>query len=314
MPFDLAVTFEALDVLYGPLAADAGLSWSCELDGRAHRWVFADELRLKQVLVNLVSNAIKYNRDGGSVALRCGFISFPDATHERLRFEVRDTGRGIAPEAIGTVFTMFERGEHDDDDAVPGTGLGLAISRSIVRMMGGDLEVESAMGEGSCFSFEVELTLTGPAFAAGGSARRGADAADLTGRTVLVAEDNHMNAQIVEHVLEKRGAKVELAENGRVALDLFAASPCGYYDLVVMDVRMPVMDGYAATRALRALDRDDADVPIVALSANAFEDDVTRSLAAGMDRHLAKPLDVAALDRALRELLDGTGKDDDHVG
>lgn len=303
---DLGEETRKIESLMRPQAEAKPLRFTVENAFTGPR-VMVDVLRLHQVLVNIVGNAIKFTPAGGDVTVRLEPLPGDGADASRLRFAVTDTGIGITPEARSRIFTAFEQGSKHTTAAYGGTGLGLAISSRLVQMMGGSLEVDSRPGQGSTFFFELTVLhapatktpTSNPAPAADGDF-------DVTGRRVLVAEDNLLNREIAETLLTMRGFTVESAENGRQALDMFAASAPGYYDAILMDIRMPVMDGLEATRLIRTLGRPDSrGVPIIAMTANAFDEDMKQSLASGMSDHLSKPIDVDHLMEVLQSCLDG---------
>ena len=242
---------------------------------------------LQKILANLFSNAIKYNRPGGSIetSLREVKRTGDTVTYE---FRVRDTGIGMSQEFIEhQLFRPFAQEDTAARFRYGGTGLGMSIVDRLVRRMNGTITVESRQGEGTCFTVTLPFRLD----PAGGRPEQEAPAADIRGRKLLVVEDNELNMEIAEFVLERAGAIVEKARNGKEAVDLYEASPAGTYDAILMDLMMPVMDGYAAARAIRASARADAAaIPIIAMSANAYAEDVQKCLAAGMNAHLGKPL------------------------
>lgn len=302
--FDVNRMMEAIEVVYAPLAEQSGLHWDIDTDGGGDADLVGDELRLKQVLVNLISNAIKYNKPGGSVSVSMESLA-RDEMGQTLRFAVVDTGIGISDDDLSSVFEPFERVGTSTLREVAGTGLGLPIAKAICDAMGSRLQVESSLGRGSRFWFDVRLRH------ASAIERRNRELdseavvpVDLTGRHVLVAEDNAINALVLQHLLEERGAQVDVGSNGKQAVERYYASSEGYYSLILMDVRMPLMDGYEAARRIRASKRADAStIPIAAVSANAFAEDERRSLDAGMNAHVAKPIDAKAFDRTIERLL-----------
>jgi CheY-like chemotaxis protein len=274
-----------------PGAAEKGLALSCTVSEAVPAWVMADPMRLRQVLTNLVSNAIKFT-EAGEVAVRVGHA--PDGGGE-LRVEVEDTGIGIAPAQQERIFEEFVQADTALTRRAGGTGLGLAISRQLVELMGGSMRLRSVPGMGSTFGF----TIAAPA--AGGpeeAARPGpaGDAASLPPLRVLLAEDNATNQDLVKAYLRDAGHSVEVVTNGTGAITAAAA---GRFDVVLMDVQMPGVDGLAATRAIRDMPGPAGRVPIIALTANAMPSDRDACFAAGMSDYLAKPIDVAALHRAL---------------
>ncbi|WP_248921749.1 ATP-binding response regulator [Olsenella intestinalis] len=271
--------------------------------------VLCDASRLDRVLLNLVSNAYKFTPEGGSVTVTLSQIGRAHEGRARFEVRVRDTGIGMSEEFARRVFEPFEREQTSTVSGVEGTGLGMAITKSIVDLMGGTIDVTTAPGKGTEFVVELDLELAPEPDLAMAPAEASASApTDFSGRRVLLVEDNEINRDIATLILRDLGFEVESAENGRIALDAMAAAEPGHFDVVLMDVQMPVMDGFEATRAIRALDDPvRAAVPIVAVTANVFVEDVQVALDAGMDAHLPKPLDVPMLVDVLGELLDGRG-------
>ena len=270
------------------------------------RPVCLDGLRFSQVLLNIIGNAIKFTERGGSIVAGARFVGEKDGV-AFVRFSVKDTGIGIAPEAIKRIFRSFEQASKNTSMQYGGTGLGLAISGNMVRMMGGTLEVKSRPGEGSEFYFTLPLP-----FAEASDlpvTRQPVDHVssgthDFSGRRVLVVEDNEMNRDIARELLEMHGFMVETAANGKLAVEAFASHPSGYYDAILMDVRMPVMDGLEATKHIRISGRADArSVPIIAMTANAFDEDTRESIQSGMNGHLSKPVDIRLLLGTLAEYI-----------
>lgn len=259
-----------------------------------------DELRLKQILMNLLSNAVKFT-EKGCITLT---IRIRRATGEmdEVTFSVKDTGKGMSKEFMTHLFTPFTQ----EDDSVAatygGSGLGLSIAKSFVDMMGGSIAVSSQPGIGSEFTVTLLLQRAKHTAQKAAQIQEAESVCSFAGKQMMICEDNELNAEIVEAILKSYDIKVDWAENGKIGVELFQQSPPGYYDMIFMDVRMPLMDGYEATRAIRALERPDArKVPICALSANAFSDDIVQSLEAGMNEHLAKPLDISLLTAVLRK-------------
>lgn len=258
-----------------------------------HNRVMLDDVRLRQVLLNLLSNAFKFTGSGGRIALKCEEQDGADESSAMYYFEVRDEGIGIEAEDIGRIFDAFEQVSGEAGRDMQGTGLGLPISKSIVELMGGALQVESVPRKGTTFYFTLRLPFVrqedGTGHMEGAQDRLPRQL--LKGVKILVAEDNEINADIVLTLLELHGAAVQWAENGREAVEYFAASGSGEYRIVLMDIRMPVMDGYEAARQIRGLDREDAEeVSIIAMTADAFEEDRRMAREAGMNEFLAKPV------------------------
>ena len=265
-----------------------------------NRWFMADSLRLNQVLVNLLGNALKYSRPDGHV-----WLTVRETEEEKgfsnLYFQVRDDGIGIAPEKQQLIFRQFEQADNSENARKQGTGLGLAISRRIVRMMDSDIKLESEPGKGSSFSFNVKLQ---PVSGEKTTVTSQPEEISFPGKRILVVEDNELNMEIICTILENYGIKTEQAVNGKEAVRRMEESVPGYYDMIFMDIMMPEMDGLEATRTIRNLDREDCKkIPIYAMSANAFDEDVKRSLASGMNGHLSKPVNLQVLEKTLWEVL-----------
>ena len=265
-----------------------------------NHWFMADSLRLNQVLVNLLGNALKYSRPDGHV-----WLTVRETEEEKgfsnLYFQVRDDGIGIAPEKQQLIFRQFEQADNSENARKQGTGLGLAISRRIVRMMDSDIKLESEPGKGSSFSFNVKLQ---PVSGEKTTVTSQPEEISFPGKRILVVEDNELNMEIICTILENYGIKTEQAVNGKEAVRRMEESVPGYYDMIFMDIMMPEMDGLEATRTIRNLDREDCKkIPIYAMSANAFDEDVKRSLASGMNGHLSKPVNLQVLEKTLWEVL-----------
>ena len=265
-----------------------------------NHWFMADSLRLNQVLVNLLGNALKYSRPDGHV-----WLTVRETEEEKgfsnLYFQVRDDGIGIAPEKQQLIFRQFEQADNSENARKQGTGLGLAISRRIVRMMDSDIKLESEPGKGSSFSFSVKLQ---PVSGEKTTVTSRPEEISFPGKRILVVEDNELNMEIICTILENYGIETEQAVNGKEAVRRMEESVPGYYDMIFMDIMMPEMDGLEATRTIRNLDREDCKkIPIYAMSANAFDEDVKRSLASGMNGHLSKPVNLQVLEKTLQKVL-----------
>ena len=265
-----------------------------------NHWFMADSLRLNQVLVNLLGNALKYSRPDGHV-----WLTVRETEEEKgfsnLYFQVRDDGIGIAPEKQQLIFRQFEQADNSENARKQGTGLGLAISRRIVRMMDSDIKLESEPGKGSSFSFSVKFQ---PVSGEKTTVTSRPEEISFPGKRILVVEDNELNMEIICTILENYGIKTEQAVNGKEAVRRMEESVPGYYDMIFMDIMMPEMDGLEATRTIRNLDREDCKkIPIYAMSANAFDEDVKRSLASGMNGHLSKPVNLQVLEKTLQKVL-----------
>lgn len=298
-PFSLRAMGDKLYDMFAKTLDAHGIRYAVNFEGVTVDWLLGDELRLSQIMINFLSNAVKFTEQGEIVVtirqmmLREGKVD--------LLLRVHDTGQGMDPNFVYRIFRPFEQESIETGKKYGGTGLGMAITDQLVHLMGGQILVESLPGKGS--DFTVYLTLP---------QAEADEQASVTGRAedqnqyedafqdcrILMAEDNDINAMIAVELLEGMGAKVDVAQNGQLALEAFQAKPEHYYDFILMDVQMPVLDGRAATRALRALDRSDAtEIPIFALSADAFIEDERLSMESGMNGHYSKPIDFIALRR-----------------
>ncbi len=303
--FDLATFIGSLAAVFRTQAAERGVAFDTVVEGSVPESVVGDPLRLNQVVYNLMGNAFKFTPEGGRVTLLIERLDDGEDGRLWLRFAVEDTGCGIEPEYLDKIFGSFEQGDASIARRHGGTGLGLAITKRFVELMGGRIRVASVAGCGSSFAVDVPFEEAGddrlvacdpvePKAAAPVACQAGSY--DFSGAHVLVVEDNPLNQEIAVELMRMAGADVETASTGREAADAFAASEEGWFDLVLMDVQMPDMDGYEAARAIRAMDRADArTVVVLAMTANAFTEDEERSLASGMDGHLSKPLDIRSV-------------------
>lgn len=254
-----------------------------------------------QIFFNLLSNAVKFTNEGGHISLDCQLTELPEHRAEVL-FKVQDDGIGMSEEFQEKMFEAFSQENRSVSAQSTGTGLGLAIVNRIVSLMNGSITVQSQMGRGTLFTIRLETDQLGDDVLTEESRY---DEAVLNGKRILLCEDHPLNTKIVVKLLEKRGMFVDCAENGAVGVDKFKASEESYYDLILMDIRMPVMNGLEATEAIRKLTecRDTAEIPIIALTANAYDTDVQNCIAAGADAHLAKPIDSALLYQTLARFL-----------
>ena len=287
-PCDLEVIFRRIEDITALQAKDKSLQITYQHDTVHNFKVIGDELRIEQVLINIISNAIKYTPEGKTVDLIAE--EYPAAGNmNKYRFIVRDSGIGISEEYLPHLFESFTREEKTTVNRVQGTGLGLAITAKVVELMGGTISVKSTLGEGSEFTVDLELESLEDDDSDEACANIDVD---LAGRRVLLVEDNVINAEIATMILTEYGLSVDQAKNGKVGLDRVQEMGAGYYDAVLMDIQMPVMNGYEATQAIRDLDGDYyKSLAIIAMSANAYDEDVQACLAVGMDAHIAKPFD-----------------------
>lgn len=296
-PFDLNEELRRVRSIAEESAKVKGIALEFRMDGAVHTRLLGSPMHLRRILLNLVSNAVKYNRPGGRVDVSVREVGGDDR-RVALRFVVRDTGIGMSEEFVQkSLFHPFTQ-EHDNARTeYQGTGLGMAIVSDLVKFMGGAIGVESRLGEGTTFTVQLEFDLNPAEPPAATDAQ---PLTDISGMRVLVAEDNDLNLEIARCMLQDAGVKTAEARNGREAVEKFAASEEGAFDAILMDVMMPMMDGMQAARAIRALPRRDAaDVPIIAMTANAFAEDQSRARDCGMTKYLTKPVDPAKLRAAL---------------
>lgn len=301
-----------------PQMGDKNQELKVSLDGVQHKYVVGDRLRIQQILVNIAGNAVKYTPEGGRVSLTVTEKETEQPQTGCFEFICEDNGIGMSSEFLERIFEPFSR-EDESHSSVQGTGLGLSIALNIVRMMGGDIKVESSQGKGSKFIVTLNLrfqehtenpdSLSEGAMSADGeggdaSLSEMPDEKEFAGKNILLAEDNEINAEIATEILESMGLKVVHVWDGKEASDRLLASKQGDFDLVFMDIQMPVMDGYTAARLIRSQDREDLqNIPIIAMTANAFVEDVQSALAAGMNQHISKPLEMNQIIKALRKWL-----------
>ena len=272
-----------------------------------HEDIVTDKLHLKEILLNILSNAIKFTPAGGAIRFRVTEKPSPSEALACFEFSIKDNGIGMSEEYRKTIFDAFTRERTSTVSGIQGTGLGMAITKSLVDMMGGTITVSSTEGKGSEFVVNLSCKISSsPAEAVEASEDTVKSPAlpDLSGKRVLLAEDNEMNQMIAEAILTESGLTVEMAGDGLEALEKVRNAPAGYYDIILMDIQMPRMDGYEAAKQIRSLeDKEKATIPIVAVTANAFEEDKLIAMEAGMNGHLAKPYDIPAIMEMLTKLL-----------
>ena len=275
-----------------------------------HEWVNGDQLHLMQIFNNLLSNAVKYTQEGGEIQFLVEECETNSSVYAKYRFLVRDNGIGMSADFKDKIFDAFTCAENSVTNKIQGTGLGMAITRNLVEAMGGTIDVESELGQGSCFEVLIELRIAEDRTVAL-AAQEDTDEQDgniLQGMRFLCAEDNELNAEILTELLKIEGAECTICENGEEVLKAFEQSAPGDYDMILMDVQMPVMNGYEATKAIRRSSHELAKtIPIIAMTANAFSEDIQHSLAAGMNAHVSKPVEMKVLEKTIRSIKTGGG-------
>ena len=275
-----------------------------------HEWVNGDQVHLMQIFSNLVSNAVKYTQEGGKIQFLVEECETKSSVYAKYRFLVSDNGMGMSADFKDTIFDAFTRAESSMTNKIQGTGLGMAITKNLVEAMGGTIDVESELGQGSCFEVLIDLRIAEDRFVSSAEQAEKDEPASnvLKGMRFLCAEDNELNAEILMELLKIEGAECTICENGKRVLEAFEQSAPGDYDMILMDVQMPVMNGYEATKAIRRSSHELAKtIPIIAMTANAFSEDIQHSLAAGMNAHVSKPIEMKVLEKTIRSIKSGGG-------
>ena len=300
-PFDLHDTLKDCITILSPQAAEENIRLTLEDSGLKHRRVLGNPLHVKKILINVIDNAVKYNRPYGSVSVRAEELTLQDGVAS-CRFVIEDTGIGIGGEFKEHIFEPFTQEHQGARTNYNGVGLGMSIVKKLVDQMKGSVEVDSWVGKGSVVQVTLPIRVDETPDAQPADDNWNVPE-NIAGMRVLLVEDNELNCEIVEYILRDAGAEVVTASNGKAAVDAFAASTPGAFDCVLMDLMMPVMSGYEASRVIRGLDRADAEtVPIIALSANAFDEDIALAKDAGMNAHLAKPVNIRKLFQVMSRL------------
>ncbi len=300
-PFDLLDTVESCIAILSAQAEEKGLCLMLKEAGLRHNRLIGNPMHLKQILIHIIDNALKYNRPHGSVVVRVMETACQGDTAD-YRFVIEDTGIGISEDFKRHIFEPFTQEHQGARTNYNGVGLGLSAVKKLVEQMEGTIGVDSQVGKGSIFQITLPFRIDGAQNIKHVDEEKNAQE-NIAGMQVLLVEDNEINCEIIEFMLKEAGAGVTTANDGKAAVDTFAASDPGTFDCVIMDLMMPVMSGYEATRVIRGLNRPDAKtVPIIALSANAFEEDVAMAKDAGMNEHLAKPVDIRKLFRVMSRL------------
>ena len=306
--FSLLDFIQELDTIFHSQISEKKQTFTITKENIRHEWVNGDRVHLMQIFSNLLSNAIKYTQEGGKIQFLVEECETKSSVYAKYRFLVSDNGMGMSADFKDTIFDAFTRAESSITNKIQGTGLGMAITKNLVEAMGGTIDVESELGQGSCFEVLMDLKIAEDRTVAL-AAQEETDEQDgniLQGMKFLCAEDNELNAEILTELLKIEGAECTICENGEKILEAFEQSVPGDYDMILMDVQMPVMNGYEAAKAIRSSSHELAKkIPIIAMTANAFSEDIQHSLAAGMNAHISKPVDMKTLEKTVRSIKSG---------
>ena len=300
---DMDALFHRVNTVFEEDVRKKNLQYHAVLDVR-HHYVVCDQTKLQEIMLNIISNAIKYTPEGHSIYVEVHEAVSENPSKIRYIFSCEDTGIGMSEEYLPHIYEEFSREHSTTENKVPGTGLGLPIIKSMIELMGGSIQVESRQGIGTKFTIDLSFDIALKEEVYGSEDTIESSAIHtIKGKRILLVEDNELNAEIAKTVLEDVGALITRAENGQQALELFKEKPAGTFDVILMDLMMPVMDGYTATRKIRELERSDAKtVPIIAMTANAFPEDAEKCIAVGMNAHLAKPLDIEKMKKTIKSI------------
>lgn len=300
---DMDALFHRVNTVFEDDVRKKNLQYHAVLDVR-HHYVVCDQTKLQEIMLNIISNAIKYTPEGHSIYVEVHEAVSENPSKIRYIFSCEDTGIGMSEEYLPHIYEEFSREHSTTENKVPGTGLGLPIIKSMIELMGGSIQVESRQGIGTKFTIDLSFDIALKEEVYGSEDTIESSAIHtIKGKRILLVEDNELNAEIAKTVLEDVGALITRAENGQQALELFKEKPAGTFDVILMDLMMPVMDGYTATRKIRELERSDAKtVPIIAMTANAFKEDAEKCIAVGMNAHLAKPLDIEKMKMTIKSI------------
>ena len=313
--FSMPDLIEELNTIFQPQIAERNQTLMVIKENIRHEWVNGDQVHLMQIFSNLLSNAVKYTQEGGKIQFLVEECETKSSVYAKYRFLVSDNGMGMSADFKETIFDPFTRAEGSVTNKIQGTGLGMAITRNLVEAMGGTIDVESELGQGSCFEVLIDLRIAEDRSVSSTVQEEKNEQNDniFQGMRFLCVEDNELNAEILTELLKIEGAECTICENGEEILKTFEKSAPGDYDMILMDVQMPVMNGYEATKAIRRSSHELAKkIPIIAMTANAFSEDIQHSLAAGMNAHVSKPVEMRVLEKTIRSIKTGGGRNSRH--
>ena len=313
--FSMPDLIEELNTIFQPQIAERNQTLMVIKENIRHEWVNGDQVHLMQIFSNLLSNAVKYTQEGGKIQFLVEECETKSSVYAKYRFLVSDNGMGMSADFKEKIFDPFTRAEGSVTNKIQGTGLGMAITRNLVEAMGGTIDVESELGQGSCFEVLIDLRIAEDRSVSSTVQEEKNEQNDniFQGMRFLCAEDNELNAEILTELLKIEGAECTICENGEEILKTFEKSAPGDYDMILMDVQMPVMNGYEATKAIRRSSHELAKkIPIIAMTANAFSEDIQHSLAAGMNAHVSKPVEMRVLEKTIRSIKTGGGRNSRH--
>ena len=308
--FSISEMLRRIEILFRPQTDAKNQTLLITKEHIHHEWLNGDSVRLMQVFNNLMSNAIKYTQEGGKIQFFAEECQTNSSVYAKFRFIVKDNGIGMSEEFQDKIFDSFTREENSVINKIQGTGLGMAISKNLIQAMGGTIEVKSEKGKGSCFEVIVDFKIAEnkEVYQPEQIADEKQDETILNGMCFLCAEDNELNAEILKELLDIEGAKCQICENGEKVVEAFEKSQPGEYDMILMDIQMPVMNGYEATKAIRNSKHPMAKtIPIIAMTANAFSEDIQQSFSAGMNAHVSKPVEMKVLGKAIQNIKAGRG-------
>ena len=308
--FSISEMLRRIEILFRPQTDAKNQTLLITKEHIHHEWLNGDSVRLMQVFNNLMSNAIKYTQEGGKIQFFAEECQTNSSVYAKFRFIVKDNGIGMSEEFQDKIFDSFTREENSVINKIQGTGLGMAISKNLIQAMGGTIEVKSEKGKGSCFEVIVDFKIVEnkEVYQPEQIEDEKQDETILNGMCFLCAEDNELNAEILKELLDIEGAKCQICENGEKVVEAFEKSQPGEYDMILMDIQMPVMNGYEATKAIRNSKHPMAKtIPIIAMTANAFSEDIQKSFSAGMNAHVSKPVEMKVLGKAIQNIKAGRG-------